>query len=492
VALFGIDDSPRWLWAAAGVVLGLTLWRVWGLWAGTTDLFVDEAQYWLWSQDPAWGYFSKPPMIAWAIGASTWAGGSDAPFWIRLPAPLFHAVTAFLLMALARGPFGNAAAAWTGITYVTLPGVAVGSAVIATDTVMFPFFAGALLGWAIMLTGRSAWWGLFAGVALGLAFLSKYAALYFWLCAVLAMLALDPPGWPGWRGFLLTLAGFLAVASPNILWNWTNGGATLLHTLSNAQWSGGSGNRATLHPVEALEFLAAQFAVFGPIVFAAFLWAAWRGLRGRAQRPENLMLLFSVPVVLLILGQALYSRAYANWAAVAVLAGTVAVVGLMLQREWTRTVLTLSFLLHAAIAIGLPLALVFAETLTVADRQLFKRLTGRADLSTELIEAAGRGGVTTIVAPNRDILADLFHTGRDSGLAFRARQGSEPPSHHYAAAYPYAGGAMPVLWVIEGNQRPSCPARAVVHAAPETGAHAGRVFTGWVVPGNCPGLVPED
>jgi len=27
------------------------------------DLSVDEAQYWLWSQNPSAGYFTKPPMI---------------------------------------------------------------------------------------------------------------------------------------------------------------------------------------------------------------------------------------------------------------------------------------------------------------------------------------------------------------------------------------------------------------------------------------------
>ena len=31
------------------------------------NLFGDEAQYWLWSQDLDYGYFSKPPLLAWVI-----------------------------------------------------------------------------------------------------------------------------------------------------------------------------------------------------------------------------------------------------------------------------------------------------------------------------------------------------------------------------------------------------------------------------------------
>ena len=28
------------------------------------DLFTEEAQYWLWSQNMAWHYYSKPPLVA--------------------------------------------------------------------------------------------------------------------------------------------------------------------------------------------------------------------------------------------------------------------------------------------------------------------------------------------------------------------------------------------------------------------------------------------
>ena len=35
------------------------------------DLVLDEAQYWTWSRELAFGYFSKPPMIAWVIRGST-------------------------------------------------------------------------------------------------------------------------------------------------------------------------------------------------------------------------------------------------------------------------------------------------------------------------------------------------------------------------------------------------------------------------------------
>ena len=34
-------------------------------------LHFDEAQYWSWSKDLEWGYFSKPPVLAWIISISS-------------------------------------------------------------------------------------------------------------------------------------------------------------------------------------------------------------------------------------------------------------------------------------------------------------------------------------------------------------------------------------------------------------------------------------
>lgn len=53
-----------WVTPAFAIVVAITLIR-WGLLAfDRTDLYVDESQYWLWGQHFAFGYYSKPPLIA--------------------------------------------------------------------------------------------------------------------------------------------------------------------------------------------------------------------------------------------------------------------------------------------------------------------------------------------------------------------------------------------------------------------------------------------
>ena len=36
-----------------------------------TELYADEAYYWLWSRRPAAGYFDHPPLVAWLVAAGT-------------------------------------------------------------------------------------------------------------------------------------------------------------------------------------------------------------------------------------------------------------------------------------------------------------------------------------------------------------------------------------------------------------------------------------
>ena len=48
------------------ILLSITI-KLIGIHYTNFDLFGDEAQYWLWSQTPELGYYSKPPLLAWFL-----------------------------------------------------------------------------------------------------------------------------------------------------------------------------------------------------------------------------------------------------------------------------------------------------------------------------------------------------------------------------------------------------------------------------------------
>src|SRR6201989_3004579 len=93
--------------AAVLLTLALTLTRLVAIFRTPLELYPDEAQYWLWSRTLAFGYYSKPPMVAWAIRAATAIGGDGEP-WVRLAAPIFQAGATLAVFAIGRRLYGPA------------------------------------------------------------------------------------------------------------------------------------------------------------------------------------------------------------------------------------------------------------------------------------------------------------------------------------------------------------------------------------------------
>src|SRR3954470_942366 len=100
---------------ALGILLVLTAVRLLGLRFSVVDLFFDEAQYWAWSRELAFGYFSKPPLLAWIIAAAEHICGSSEAC-IRAPAPLFYFGTSLLVYATARELYNPQIAYWAALS----------------------------------------------------------------------------------------------------------------------------------------------------------------------------------------------------------------------------------------------------------------------------------------------------------------------------------------------------------------------------------------
>ncbi|MDC6657958.1 glycosyltransferase family 39 protein, partial [Leclercia adecarboxylata] len=98
----------------------VTLLRLAWLAGRPIDLYPDEAQYWIWAQHPAWGYFSKPPMVAWLIAASIHAFG-DSDLSVKLPATLGYFCTSLVVYRIAERLYDPRIAGWSAIAFITLP-----------------------------------------------------------------------------------------------------------------------------------------------------------------------------------------------------------------------------------------------------------------------------------------------------------------------------------------------------------------------------------
>ena len=389
-------------WTLAAVTT-VTAARLLWLAVQSAGLYPDEAQYWFWAQHPAFGYYSKPPLVAWLIWLTT-AGFGDGEFAIRLSAPLLHAGAAGIVYAIAAHLYDRRTGFWSALAYVTLPGVSLSAFIISTDAVLLPCWAAALYAFIrAREPGGGRWW-LLAGIAAGAGLLAKYAMAY-WFISALGFVLLAP----GERRHLRPLCAAIAIAGliylPNLWWNWSHGFVSYLHVRDNAALSA-----RLLHPTALLEFLGSQFGVIGPLFFAALIAILARP-RALSEPRARLLAAFALPTLVLVLALSLLSRAEPNWAAPAYVSAIVLVVAWALDHGWHRWVAAgITLNLAAAIALfGTADALAAIGVAVPARYDPLHRLRGWRELgqSVGAILAAHPG--LTLLADDRELLAALIY-----------------------------------------------------------------------------------
>jgi len=419
-----------WLIAAA-----VTLARVAVLVLSEAELGPDEAQYWYWSEHFAFGYFSKPPLIAWAIGFSTSIFG-NAEWAVRLPAPLFHFGAAAFIYLLGKRAFGENVGFWAGVTWLALPGVALSSFIMATDSPLLLFWTSALYVLFLLYEKRDqegAHAILFAtlGALVGLGLLAKYAMIYFPIALAITLI-IAPEARHAYLRPALALSAVISAAliAPNILWNVEHDFQTFAHTADNANWA-----TSLFHPGKFAEFFGAQFLIFGLIPAVAFVWFLARPARTAFGAPgaafERLLLAFALTPILIVMAQAFISRAHANWAASGYPAALILVTAwaFRLRRAWIpKASVALNGVAAAAFCaavINFTIPDQFGLTRAVSD------IRGWRDQTDQI--AAKAEGFDAIVIDDRYLISEALYYQRNSGFEIVAIDSNQHINSHFEA-----------------------------------------------------------
>lgn len=449
----------------AAFVIAVAVIRVAVLMATPLNLGPDEAQYWSWSLTPSFGYFSKPPMIAWIIGASTAICG-DGEACIRLASPLFHAGTALVVFFAARALYDERVGVWSAVAYTLMPGTSFSALLITTDVPLLFFWAVALLAIAELRRAHNIRWAILLGMAIGFGLLSKYAMLYFVLGLAIAYL----PTAAG-RAFILSRAGLVAVLAtlvvfaPNVVWNALNSFATVGHTAANANWSGEN----LFNFKSFFSFLGAQIGIIGPIAAGIVVWGLIRGWRDKSYaHPDILLLALSFPIIAIVALQAFISRANANWAAPAFVALTILACAWALRQHRTRLLLANTGLNAALGVVVVLLAISPAFVSLIGQENSVKRLRGWGEAGRSIETIAASGPFQAILSDDREDMASLFYYTRARKQPLRMWPKENAGNEYEAAHALRADETTNVLFVTRRTDSSD-----VTHAF----AHAERIAT---------------
>jgi 4-amino-4-deoxy-L-arabinose transferase-like glycosyltransferase len=429
--------------ALIALVLAILAVRLGVLALSSMELHGDEAQYWDWSRRLEFGYFSKPPLVAWIIALATALLG-DTEFGVRIAAPFLHAFGALAVGAvaaqLAAPAQRESSAFFAGATYLLMPGIWLSSGIMSTDAILLPIFACSLLT-LLRFEARPSWGGaVLLGVLVGLGFLAKYAMFYFLIGMALAAAVRRETRMALLSGYgLAALVAFALVLSPNLFWNALNGFATVGHTAANANWGG-----PLFNPVEVLEFWGDQIALFGPlgIVLVAFLLWQLPKWSDEQRHIAQFLACFILPALVVVSVQGFISRANGNWAA-SLYIGLSVLVGLAVvwgphRRLW-RAMAVMHLLIGILIsALALSPALVDAAGLANG----VKRARGWQATAEAVRAVHEAGDYHGVMADNRLLYQQLKFYTRDNPLPLRMWQAEYPAAlSHAEASAPIAHGA---------------------------------------------------
>lgn len=202
----------------------------------------DEAFFYQWGRAPALGYADHPPMIGWWLAAFSLL--SDQ-IWVSRIAPVLLTVVISLgvvdILLRLLLPQDQATAWWMGAIYLVMPWSWM-LVLVTTDTPLIFFMC--LSVWLFLRAettdkSHAVWaWYVASGVALGLAFLSKYFAVLMGLAYAVYILGWRRERW--WALFCIVFAAMPSVALHlyfNAYHGWQNVMFNLFNRNEEASWN---------------------------------------------------------------------------------------------------------------------------------------------------------------------------------------------------------------------------------------------------------------
>lgn len=312
-----------------------------------------DAYYFFYSQHLALSYFDHPPMVAYMLRLFTSLLGNNI-IAIKIADTTVTFLTILAFYHLAKCFLSGKQVRNAIVLFVSTFMVAILSLVSTPDVPLMLFWAISLnFLYQALFNKRPLYW-LLAGIAMGLAFDSKYTAVFI-PAGLILFLLLSKAQHHHFRSrwFWLAVLAFLITITPVVIWNAGNNFASFRFQSTGRM-------QATTGPVLQLKsffgLLGHQLLVLTPIVFGALVYLMFRlfrrlGRKTAALPAEQVFLLcFFLPLVFCFTVISFFSWVKLNWMMPAYISGIIWA-SLYIPQKWIGRQVVFSFLLHMLIAV---------------------------------------------------------------------------------------------------------------------------------------------
>lgn len=285
------------------------------LFAGVTELGIDEVYYTTYARYPDWSHFDHPPFVGWLIQFTTLNLELTDELFIRLSSVVLAAVNTFLIWQIVRQlsdarSAGIAILLYNGSIYASV----IAGAFIMPDTAMLTFLLLAFRSLLALVLSEGLEWKhwLGFGIFMGLAMLSKLHAGFLWF-GLLVFIFVHRPNW--FLRWKLYLSGLITLIMLYPIYHWNAQNEFASFTFHGNRLAGGSGG---IQFSSFLQELLGSIAYNGPINF--FLIVLTFGALIKRRKISNytidsLYLFTGLPLIIAFLGISLFKPTLPHWSA---------------------------------------------------------------------------------------------------------------------------------------------------------------------------------
>lgn len=325
------------------------------------DLVGDETYYWDWSRQLDYGYYSKPPMVAWLVAFSTHLCG-HTELAIRGVSAVLGTLSLALIYTAANLVYSRRAGWIAACLFLASPGNVTLNLIFNVDPPLILFWSLSLVAFLKARQSNAMAWWVMLGIASGLALLSKQMGLFIPVIVTVACIS-DRERPSPWRGWTLSMFLFAALGSVIIIWNAQHNWIMFQHTAHHFEGDPWSLSRGLYH---LATHLVSQAVIVSPVTFFLQLLLAIGGpihWKNWALRERTLWLFgpLASPVFILL---AIKQHLHPNWPAVFYVSGFVLLAGWLSENPailqmiprpdaWRKWTLRVGFAL-AALTCALP------------------------------------------------------------------------------------------------------------------------------------------
>lgn len=276
------------------------------------DLFTEEAQYWLWSQNMAWHFYSKPPLVAVLNYLSTGIFG-NTELGVRINAIVCGVGISWVTYLFASYLHGPKAGFWSALVVQAMPVWWLASTFHMTDSSLTFFWTlGVYLAYRGIREGKTSWW-ICAGAVTAIGLMAKVVMLLI-MPTILIFLLFIGAIKSHRKNFILFAAISLLGFVPALVWNWENNFDTFKHlaTLGGA----GGGESKVLDFGNSLkwflEYFSGQLAILS--VFLLPVWGlSFREVVRLREKASVYLILPGLLTFLAFAALSLVKRTEVNW-----------------------------------------------------------------------------------------------------------------------------------------------------------------------------------